>query len=325
VRSTARTLLTLGIGVVAALLAACEGSQTGGPSTMPVALRAQTVGHTPATSNQKLLYVEADSSGTSIDILTFPQGSLVGTIPFDGPIWGMCTDDSGDVWVDILGGTLYEFAHGGTTPIAELTASGGDLATDCAVDPKTGDLALVDLASAYHSVIDVWTGAQGSPTVYPVSFFPWALTYDGSGNLFAVGQSGDPSTFQFAELPGGQSAFEPIELDAPSDWPGGIAWDGKHLVVATGGRSLTQRTYEVSVSGSKASVTRTLHFAHLAKQPWKVQLASDSIVSDEGRHQGFQLAVWRYPKGGKPYDILFGYDGRGVMSVAPSPIHSKTR
>jgi hypothetical protein len=42
----------------------------------------------------------------------------------------------------------------------------------------------------------------------------------------------------------------------------------------------------------------------------------NTIVSDEGAHQGFQLAFWRYPKHGKPYKVLSGYGGRAAVSVA---------
>jgi hypothetical protein len=284
----------------------------------PAAMRSANIPAEPR-SHGDLLYVQSDGSSESVDILSYPQGQLINEISGIGPVWGMCADTSGNVWVVVLDDTVYEFPHGGTSPIAQVTVPDTWLATGCAVDPKTGDLAVINYDGPNGSSVDVWSSYQGNPTVYPTAFFPWAVTYDGSGDLFADGSTGNSSNlFSLGEVMSGQSVFQALQLDKVADWPGGLQWDGNHLVLGTGGRALTQRTYQVIVRGSGATVVRTLHFAHMAKQPWMAFIQGDTIISDEGAHQGFQLALWHYPKRGKPYKVLSGYGGRGVVSVAPS-------
>lgn len=309
----------LPFGLAAVWLAGCGGTvaATGVPPAVMSA--ANTRGERAASGD--LLYVQSDESGESVDILTYPQGKLVKGISGIGAVWGMCADTKGNVWVVVLDDTVYEFSHGGTSPIAQVTVPNTWLATGCAVDPKTGDLAVINSGGPYGASVDVWSSNQGSPTINPTPFSPWAVTYDGSGDLFADGSTtiSSDDVFRLGELAGGQSAFQALQLDKAADWPGGLQWDGKHLVLGTGGRSLTQRTYQIAVSGSTATVVRTLHFAHMAKQPWMAFIHGDTIISDEGTHQGSQLAFWHYPKHGKAYKVLSGYGGRGVVSVAPSP------
>ncbi|MGA7355277.1 MAG: hypothetical protein WA431_02875 [Candidatus Cybelea sp.] len=316
-----RTVRVAGVflsgGLAVLSLAGCGGTAAG-TGGLPAAMRsANTRGERAARGD--LLYVESNGSGQSVDILTYPGGNLVKEISGIGPVDGMCADTSGNVWVIVLDDTVYEFSHGGTSPIAQVTVPDTSLATGCAVDPKAGDLAVINYGGPYGSSVDVWSRYQGSPTIYPTSFKPWAVTYDGSGDLFADGSTGNSSNlFVLGELASGQSAFQPIQLDKVADWPGGLQWDGKHLVLGTGGRSLTQRTYQIAVSGSSATVVRTLHFGHMAKQPYMTWIHDDTIISEEGEHHGFQLAFWRYPKHGKPYKVLSDYSGRGVVSVAPA-------
>lgn len=306
----------LRFGLAAVWLAGCGGTLAG--TGVPPAVMSSANARGARAASGDLLYVQSDESGESVDILTYPQGKRVKEISGIGPVWGMCADTKGNVWVVVLDNTVYEFSHGGTSPIAQLTVPNTWLATGCAVDPKTGDLAVINYDGPNGSSVDVWSSSQSSPTVYPTAFFPWAVTYDGSGDLFADGSTTKSSNlFSLGEVASGQSAFQALQLDKVADWPGGLQWDGKHLVLGTGGRSLTQRTYQIAVSGSTAKVVRTLHFAHMAKQPWMAFIHGDTIISDEGAHQSFQLAFWHYPKHGKAYKVLSGYGGRGVVSVAP--------
>jgi hypothetical protein len=315
-RTKSVTGAVLSVGLAALSLAACSGTGSG-TTALPTAMRASATRGEPGARGD-LLYVQSDGSAETVDILSYPQGKPVNEISGIGPVWGMCADTSGNVWVVTLDDTVYEFAHGGTSPIAQVTVPNTWLATGCAVDPTTGDLAVINYDGPNGSSVDVWSSYQGSPKVYSTAFFPWAVTYDGSGDLFADGSNNSTSNvFRLAELATGQSGFQAIQLDKVADWPGGLQWDGKHLVLGTGGRSLTQRTYQIAVSGSSATVVRTLHFAHMAKQPWMSWIHGDTIISDEGAHQGFQLAFWHYPQHGKPYEVLAGYGGRGVVSVVP--------
>ena len=57
---------------------------------------------------------------------------------------GACSDANGNVWItnafqdSYAGGTLVEYAHGGTAPIATLEDQGYFVPVACSVDPRTG-------------------------------------------------------------------------------------------------------------------------------------------------------------------------------------------
>lgn len=119
-----------------------------------------------AQKQQSLLYISNQGSG-SVTAYTYLNGGglvLVGTLTGFSKPTGMCTDSAGDVWIPDYGtGALYEYAHGGTTPIDVLKqrGNGGGLPFDCAVDPTTGNLAVANQHPGAKY------GAKGNVAVYP--------------------------------------------------------------------------------------------------------------------------------------------------------------
>ena len=127
--------------------------------------------------------------------ITTPRGSS--SAPFTGlfePL-GECVDKSGNVFVVTQGSTpssgsnVYEYAHGGSSPITVLSEPG--YAEGCAIDPKTGNLAVANIDDAnnpYYNAGDVaiYTSAQGDPTMYYTSQFSGFVScgYDDSSNLY---------------------------------------------------------------------------------------------------------------------------------------------
>ena len=73
------------------------------------------------------------------------RGKLVGTfdVGFGGSYGesGDCTDANGNVFIS-NDDNVFEYAHGGTEPIATLDLPGSN-AIGCSVDPTTGNLAVV--------------------------------------------------------------------------------------------------------------------------------------------------------------------------------------
>ena len=158
---------------------------------------------------------------------------------FDGYsyITGLCSDESGNVWApNLRHGHWFvdEYAHGGSGPIEILPAPHRWLAfAGCAVDPNSGDLAVMgDNVDGVPFVL-VWSGARsGKPAKYPVPFEPLNAAYDDTGNLFVTGwEGGSDFVFEFGELAKGGSAVKPIELDKRAGLPGGVQWDGTNVVV----------------------------------------------------------------------------------------------
>lgn len=188
------------IGAAAALLAACSGSQPpiGAPGEMPqtqtsaVAAHAERGGSWMLTeaSSEDLLYASRYSAGVAV--YSYPSGRKVGELNGMMNLRGLCSDADGNVYVTSESGDVYEFAHGGTSPIKTFAGAGS--AYGCAVDSLTGDLAVTNYSSGGRSGYgDVAVFQSGSKTVTTYSLKDIAeflfCTYDEQGNLYASGIS----------------------------------------------------------------------------------------------------------------------------------------
>jgi len=289
------------------MLAACQGSQSqfGAPPALPQSQAA-------AKGSGDLLYVggaqdkHGGKSRGALAVVTFPGGKPVATIALDGYPTGICSDRSGNVWAVVGDGhswNVYEYAHGGTTPIAKIhVPNAGYYVADCAVDPTTGDLAVVGGAydgSGATAYVDVWHGAApGKPERFPFSFSPYACAYDDSGNLFLDGYVGSTIFFELAELAQGSKSVTSVSLDRNAGgYPGGVQWDGTYvdvIAVLRGGSAILR----VSVSDYKGHVVGIVRPKGLAYTGW-FDIAGKTLVGDSGAG-GQSLSLWPYPAGGQP-------------------------
>ena len=302
--------------------AGCGGAGTGTMSAVPLGTTTQSRAHKASGSYADLLYA---SGNTEVAILTYRGGATVGSITGVLPA-GVCADaTTGNVWIVMEksdGFYADEFSHGGTTPIGEVKVPDALLALECAVDPSSHSLAVTNWEVGYGSpYIDVWTGGAGNPSAYSTPFSPQSVVYDNKGNLFTTGDT-ESSSFQFAELPKGGSIFTNIHLDRPAVWPGGLAWDGKYVVVGYGdpGRGQSQRIYRVRIEGSRGHVVGTQEFKGLPKRNF-FWLQGDTIIAAPGKRLSGD-AFWRYPQGGKPYKAGVGSFNAYYAAVSASPSSS---
>ena len=205
---------TIGALAVLAFLTACGGEHAQ-PGAMP-----QTP--TGASSSSDLLYV-SDESTANVYLFSYPAGQLVGTLTGLSFPEGLCVDRLGDVFVaDPGAGQISEYAHGGTDPINTLKDS--HYPDGCAVDPTTGNLAVVNESGN----VSVYQNSTGEPTIYSTAFVPWFCTYDTSGNLFADGSN------SIAELPKGGSTFQAFDYDGHyNGQPAGLQWVDRRLTVGS--------------------------------------------------------------------------------------------
>ena len=130
----------LSVWLTVALLAGCAGSQLldqTDRSTVPSGT-AINGGSTPQNS-ANLVY--AAGKGTSY-VLSYSDGHLVGTIN-QGAV-AACSDKHGNVFLIGSAGAV-EYQHGGTRPIQTLVVPG--YAAACAIDPTTGNLAVLFFGS----------------------------------------------------------------------------------------------------------------------------------------------------------------------------------
>jgi hypothetical protein len=271
-----------------------------------------------------LLYVlqlGRGSRGTNdVLILTFPQGKHVATISGSGNAGGVCVDASGNVWVPYNGdgkaAYVDEFAHGGTKVIAELRIRKARYVSGCAVDPSSGNLAVLTDPSTYGGYAVVWRGASGKPTVHKVPFVPMYATYDSSGNLYIAGVRGGSDFWLVlgALSKGGHDVAE-ISLPHQLAAPGGIQWDGSTLALAgTRFYGRRGRIYRIEASASGAKIVGKIQTRGLFRLS-PIWLYSGEVIGTEG-DSGEHLTTWAYPGGGYPSKRIAQYEYIHAIAVS---------
>jgi hypothetical protein len=274
-----------------------------------------------SSSSGALLYVGSYGNGEDgVSILTYPQGQIVAQFqPNAAYVDSLCADTSGDVFVganDGGEGFIYEYAHGGTTPIATLDDPERKPVA-CSVDPITGNLAVVSsTGSDSGNVVSVYPAAQYPPTDYtdPTMDLYFNCAYDDNGNLFVSGEDDykPKQSPKLTELPAGGSSFSDITLNKRIARPGSVQWLGSYLALSD-----LHGIHHIDISGTSGTIVGKTVAEHLKNQ-WLVY--GSTLISPYGRSEGypFEAAYWKYPKGGKATQVLNKGFGLNVNSVAIS-------
>jgi hypothetical protein len=291
----------LGISA-AALLAGCGVSQPpiGAPGAMPqtsaLATHADrgTSWMLPGSASGDLLYATGGCGGTCV--ISYPQGQIVGSIAISGGVWGDCSDSAGDVFV-INDSQLLEYAHGGTIPVATLSLPGSQ-ATGCAIDPSTGNLAVVFVGGSVN--VAVFPDAAGTPALYDSHLSSVYCGYDNASNLFVSGTG--RSEGGISELPNGALDFSVLAVKGKGSLgnPGQVQWDGTYMTYE-GSTQSDIKVSRIEISGSRAKVVGTTHFKGQLRNAYQSWIYGTSILIpySTGGFKTKKVGVWAYPKGGK--------------------------
>ena len=311
----------LSMGVAAAMLAGCGGSQSpigapGATAQSPaIATHAELGGSwmLPEAQSDDLLYVDA-GDGTIVYVFSYPKGKLLGEIkrPNSDMQQGLCSDSDGNVFVNAMNGNngnTYEYEHGGKKPVADLVEP-YLWVYGCSVDPTTGNLAVasVNWLSA-ASWVAVYSHAKGTPQNYedPAIINYVFCGYDDKGNLFVDG-TGQSGRFVFAELPKGSGTFTNITLNQSIEWGGQVQWDGKHIVV--GAADITPAAaYRFAINGSRGKEIGSTTLAGSASVP-QFWIQGKVIIGPEAGAD--ELGLWNYPSGSPIKTITGVHDPFGA-------------
>jgi hypothetical protein len=222
---------------------------------------------------------------------------------------GECIDLAGDVFIVAVANdssdssTIYEYAHGDTTPIATLTDP--QLANGCAVDPDTGNLAVSGNGVA------IYKNASGNPQMYNSSEFGFFYCgYDDHGNLYLSAENRVSSDLvELVRLAHGSSAFQAISLNVtlyfstgPQMFPS-VQWDGKDMAVTSApyhDRGDPLPVYRLRISGHAATVIGTTKLSSEKNiyqgQTW---IQGRNIVGMDAAPGHWDASLWPYPGGGE--------------------------
>jgi hypothetical protein len=280
-----------------------------------------------------LLYIANTDSGArdtgTVTVYTYPQGELVGDLKGFTVPQGLCVDKAGDVYiVNSYGGDIIEYAHGGTKPIKTLTDTG--LPYGCAIDPKTGNLAVTNWCdgpqgSCYSKgTVLIYKDARGTPKVLtdPYTAIMYYCTYDKSGDLFVDGVA-KIYDIGFAKLPKDSTQFQNMELTLPNkpQAPGGLQWAGRYLAAsAIDGNAV----YEYQLTGDQGKL---VHVTPLKKIPNgsgtnQFSISGQTVVAElitSDRYPNGRVYLFNYPAGGKPTEaIVQSINGPEAATISPA-------
>lgn len=324
VRKASRFVLSC---VAPAMLAACGGSQAPmswpGPMLRAVAsaVYADTGMSWMAVDSKRikrLLYVSAQEG--NVYVYNFDTGTEVGNLTdIPGNPKGQCVDKRGNIWITAAygyNGSVTEYPHGATHALQSLSTQGSPIG--CAIDPTTGNLAVVTSTTEdYSGSILIFDTKSGNHATYSNGDCLDMGTpgYDDEGNLYVEGRSS--SWRGICELPERAHKLVTRSTNVNGVAQQGVMWDGKYLtltVVPPYRAHLTAiyRVMSKGASGKLVAVGET--FLH-DRACGGISIAQPFIVGKKNtpanEEQGTVVVggngacksrfdFWRYPAGGKP-------------------------
>jgi hypothetical protein len=302
--------------VATAILAGCGGSQPpiGVPGAIPqspaIATRADHGGSWMGLHlrQRDLLYVVSNSR---VDVYRYWQRKHVGVLTdFSEPV-GACADSAGNVYiVDYSRQKIYEYAHGGKTPIKTLDDS-PYAPSACSVTPSTGDLAVANSGYPYYKSgnLAIYRNGTGKPIFLHGSGLHGdefvGCTYDDRDDLLAMTQYNVSSVrhYEFYYRANKGKKLRLILLpNIGQNSIQGLTWDGKYWVVGPTGDQLD--SYSI---GSRARYvgTVTLPQGYLSGSIaiYRKNFVSRGTQVVEGvndYYPEYSVLYWEYPAGGDP-------------------------
>ncbi|MGC2651632.1 MAG: hypothetical protein WA304_12600 [Candidatus Cybelea sp.] len=298
-----------GFGIsVAALLAGCGGAsqlgsnqiQLGPPQTRanPALIDRAAAAHVATgrswmasnLSKKDLLYVSNFYSSDTL-VFTYPSGKLVGTLTGGGTV-ACASASSGDWWAS-GNDEMLEYAHEGKSPIKTLSGASGA----CAVDPTTGDLAVLNING---DDIIIYPGGSGSGTAYCTGIgSAYFDGYDDRGDLFIDGVT-QGNAYGLVELPKGGNTCESIALSQSLEFPGAIQWFDKYLAV---GDQEAHVIYHFAIHGTNAKEIGTTELGG-SSDVVQFYIQKPYVAGADAGNEDVEL--WKYPAGGPIFKTLQG-------------------
>jgi hypothetical protein len=269
-----------------------------------------------AKKQSQLLYV-SDETAQAVDVYSYPQGKLQGTLTgFDAPA-GICTDTSGNVYITNGNNQVIDvYAHGAKSPTRTIVLPGYPQ-LNCVVDPQSGNLALGVITNSANEIA-VFAKAKGTATTYNPTGqngFP-GCAYDAHGNLFCDAYSSQSDEFALYELPRKSSTVQYVSVsDTNGIDAGPMQWDGKRLTFSKGASGTI---YQIDQSASGDSIDGSL-ILNGTGSVWQYWIAKNRLIAPTyGGSLGPVAAYFKYPAGGTAVQTITGPsqpDGAAISTL----------
>lgn len=271
-----------------------------------------------AAASTALLYL-SDGNSNDVYIYSWPNLTLVGTLTGFNLPQGMCVDKAGNVWItSTLASQIFEYAHGGTTPINTLDDP-GEYPLGCWVNPRNGDLAVSNISTTNSGPgsIAIYKGATGSPAIYSDPHFKrvFFLAYDSYGNLFVDGYNSS-QVFQMAKFK--RKVFTPITISgAKINFPGGVFTKGLKLSVGDqSGSHGNSIVYQITDTGTVTGTTQLLNTLDCIQYYIYGKTSTQKIISPNAVSPTDDN-IYKYPAGGNPIKTISGLSLPIGSAVSP--------
>jgi hypothetical protein len=307
------------VSAAGASLAACAALQPA--PNLPLPQQQSAIGRSNGGKTSDLLYV---GHKNTVQTFSYPSGSAQGTFKVRGSVNGMCSDASGNVFVTAIteggAGYVYEYKHGGASPISTLNLPKHEIPEACSSDPTTTKLAVTMYsAENYAASVAIYAKASGSPTIYKsreIGANPQGA-YDNKGNLF-VTSSGNVG----AELPAGKTGLVDVTFSKTLGLTSHVQWDGDAFalqsfrVLGHQRERLLEQVFRLQISGSSGKIVGSSTFVD-----WKVKEAGQSWIEDGTvvATPLSEIAFWKYPAGGKAFKIIHPSDPAKAVTISVAP------
>jgi hypothetical protein len=319
------------IGVAAAMLSGCGDAQTGsvpsgGISQSSSGVAAGEHGSSWMADGLKqrdLLYVVSNSR---VDVYRYWQRKHVGVLmDFSEPV-GACADPAGNVYVvDYSRQTIYEYAHGGKTPIKTLDDS-PYAPSACSVSPSSGDLAVANSGYPYYNSgnLAIYRNGTGKPIYLHGSGLHGdeflGSTYDDRGDLLAMTQYSVSSVRDYEFYYLASKGKKPKLISLPNVGQNsiqGLTWDGKYWVVGPTGDQLDLYSIARSVSyvGAVTLPQGSLSGSVALYRKGFVSRATQVVEGVNDYYPEDSVLYWDYPAGGNPIGSFVDYSVALAISL----------
>jgi hypothetical protein len=310
------------IAALAAGIALGGCSVSGNMPSTSVLYRGDTTGMASEKNTPNLLYISVAEANT-VWVFPYPEQHNFQILKgFTDPS-GLCSDSGQNVWISNTGASdLVEYAHGGNAPLKTL-GDAGQLPVSCAIDPRSGDLAVANNTTTQKGAgsITIYAKAKGKGRQIPAFAQTKYVAYDAKGDLFVDGVNSDGS-FSIGEVATNGHSVATLSWNGPMvNVPGGLQFVFNKLAVCDVDGSVI---YQASVKDDAVTVTGTTDLTGYPNPgseviQFVVLTQTHRVLAADAYNK--VVGIYKYPLGGESLSRIEGANAAPSGLAISGPRH----